>query len=119
MNKNNLAIKKEKKKFTSINREQNINNNGNLNVNKYIYSKTSIEKLKENVEKITGNKIELKKSKNSLFMECKYKEGNNFVYFRLIISKNHKDFFTISPIFIKGNHFIYKAIAEKIKNKLM
>ena len=118
LNKNNLAFKKEKKKINNINnKEQNINNNGYLSKN--IYSKTPFEKIKENVEKITGNKIDLKKNKNSLIFECKYKEGNNIIYFRLNISKNHKDFFIISPILIKGNQSIYKTILEKIKNKLM
>ena len=117
LNKNNLAFKKEKKKINNINnKEQNINNNGYLSKN--IYSKTPFEKIKENVEKITGNKIDLK-NKNSLIFECKYKEGNNIIYFRLNISKNHKDFFIISPILIKGNQSIYKTILEKIKNKLM
>jgi hypothetical protein len=118
LNKNNLAFKKEKKKINNINnKEQNINNNGYLSKN--IYSKTPFEKIKENVEKITGNKIDLKKNKNSLIFECKYKEGNNIIYFRLNISKNHKDFFIISPILIKGNQSIYKTILEKIKNKFM
>ena len=133
MNKNNFVFKKEKKKTSNLNNNNNIkeqnnnltnntntgNNVVNLNINRNIYSKTPIDKTKENVEKITGNKVDIKKIKNTLFFDCKYKEGIHVIYFRLNISKNHKDFFTISPILIKGNQNIYKAIVDKIKNKLM
>ena len=124
LNKNNLILKKDKKKNNNgNNKELNVNNirknDGNLNINRNIYSKASIEKIKENIEKIIGNKFDLKKSKNSLIFECKYKEGSNIIYFRLNITKNNKDFFTITPILLKGNHYIFKLIMEKIKNKLM
>ena len=116
--------KKEKKKVNNINHKEQKNNNNmnnvvNLNINRNIYSRLSIEKIRENVEKIIGNKTEIKKYKNSLFMECKYKGGSSIICFRLTISKNHQDFFTISPIIIKGNQDSFKLLIEKIKNKLM
>ena len=125
LNKNNLVTKKEKKKVNNINHKEqknntnNLNNVVNLNINRNIYSRLSIEKIRENVEKIIGNKTEIKKYKNSLFMECKYKGGSSIICFRLTISKNHQDFFTISPIIIKGNQDSFKLLIEKIKNKLM
>ena len=104
-------------------KEYNVNNNGNnpisTNINKNIYSKTSIEKIKEIVEKIIGNKVQMKKNKNLIIIECKYKEGNNSIKFILNISKNNKDFFVISPCLVKGKEYIYKSIIDKIKNKLM
>ena len=124
-NKNNLVYKKDKKKAMNNmnnNKENHLYNTGNNmanNSNRYIYSKTSIEKIKENVEKIIGNKTEIKKYKNTFFLECKYKDGSNSVNFKLYFATNHKDIFTISPIFIKGNQNIFKIIIEKIKNKLM
>ena len=122
MNKNNLALKKEKKKIN--NKEQNnnnkeINNNINFNINRNIYSKASIEKIKDTVEKIVGNKIDIKKYKNFVIIDCKYKEASNSIYFGLTISTNHKEFVTISPKLVKGSQNIFKYIIEKIKNKLM
>ena len=124
-NKNNFVFKKDKKKLNNNinnNKEHILNNVGNNitnYINRNIYSKASIEKIKESVEKIIGNKCELKKSKNSVFLDCKYKDGSNIINFKLNFATNHKDFFTISPVFIKGNQNIFKNIIEKIKNKLM
>ena len=89
------------------------------NTNKIIYSKVSIDKIKDIVENNIGNKIEVKKNKNIIIFDCKYKEGNNIINFRLNLSKNYKDFFSITPNLIKGNQNIYKLIIDKIKNKLM
>ena len=120
MNKNNLVFKNDKKKINNnininanniINKEQNLINRNNF------YSKLPIDKIKDIIEKITGNKVDIKKNKTLINFDCKFKEGNNIINFRLNISKNHKDFFTISPILIKGNQ--YKNIIEKIRNKLM
>ena len=126
MNKNNLVLKKGKKKInnnSSINnKEQNnngIGNNFNYNINRNIYSKASIEKIKDSVEKIIGNKIDIKRYKNFVILECKYKEGSNNINFGLTISTNHKEFVTISPKLVKGNQNLFKYIIEKIKNKLM
>ena len=124
INKNNFVFKKDPKKINNMNiKEYNVNTNGNnpisTNINKNIYSKTSIEKIKENVEKIIGNKVQMKKNKNWIIIECKYKEGNNSIKFILNISKNNKDFFVISPCLVKGKEYIYKSIIDKIKNKLM
>ena len=52
-----IKNKMKKKKINNMNiKEYNVNTNGNnpisTNINKNIYSKTSIEKIKENVEKI-------------------------------------------------------------------
>ena len=123
MKKNNFVFKKDKTKINNnnmnnntnniINKEQNIINRNN------IYSKSSIDKIKDITEKNTGNKIEIKKNKNIIIFDCKYKEEKNIIYFRLNISKYNKDFFTISPVLIKGNQFGFKNIIEKIKNKLM
>ena len=118
MNKNNIVFKKDKKKInniSSINKEPNMINN----TNKIIYSKVSIDKIKDIVENNIGNKIEVKKNKNIIIFDCKYKEGNNIINFRLNLSKNYKDFFSITPNLIKGNQNIYKLIIDKIKNKLM
>ena len=127
INKNNFIFKKDKKtsNLNYKNKEENTNLNTNnstgnniinLNIKKDIYSKATIDKIKEIVEKIIGNKVDIKKNKSSYILKCTYKEG---ISFKLNISKNHKDFFTISPILISGNQNIYKAIVEKIKNKLM
>ena len=128
INKNNFIFKKDKKRTSNLNyknKEENTNLNTNnstgnniinLNIKKDIYSKATIDKIKEIVEKIIGNKVDIKKNKSSYILKCTYKEG---ISFKLNISKNHKDFFTISPILISGNQNIYKAIVEKIKNKLM
>ena len=121
-NKNNFVFKKDKKKVINNNKEYHLNISGNNkinNSNRNIYSKSSIEKIKESVEKIIGSKSELKKYKNSVFLECKYKDGSNSVNFKLNFATNHKDLFTISPIFVKGNQNMFKIIIEKIKSKLM
>ena len=121
-NKNNIVLKKDKKKLINNNKEYHLNISGNNtinNSNRNIYSKSSIEKIKETVEKIIGNKIELKKYKNSVFLECKYKDGSISVSFKLNFAMNHKDLFTISPIFIKGNQNMFKIIIERLKSKLM
>ena len=121
-NKNNFVFKKDKKKVINNNKEYHLNISGNNtinNSNRNIYSKSSIEKIKESVEKIIGSKSELKKYKNSVFLECKYKDGSNSVSFKLNFAMNHKDLFTISPIFVKGNQNMFKIIIEKIKSKLM
>ena len=111
-NKNNIN---EKQKYI-INESKNNGNNMN------IYCKKSIDKIKECIEKITGNKVNLTKHKNSSLkhLECKYKEGNNIVNFILNISKSSgkTDYFIITPSLIKGNSNTYRLIFEKIKNKL-
>ena len=94
--------------------------NGNSNI---IYCKKPVERIKENVEKIIGNKTNLIRIKNSSIqhLECNYKEGTNIIIFNLNISKNSdkKDNLIISPCLIKGNPNTYRLIIEKIKNKLI
>ena len=98
--------------------ENKINGNNNI-----IYCKKPVERIKENIEKIIGNKVNLTRLKNSLsqHLECKYKDGTNIINFDLNISKNSdkKDYLIISPCLIKGNPNTYRLIIEKIKNKLM
>ncbi len=88
-----------------------------------IYCKKSVEKIKDCVERVLGNKVNLTKHKNSSVkhLECKYKEGNNIINFILNISQNSgkKDCLVVSPSLIKGNSSTYKLIFEKIKNRLM
>ena len=115
---NNKNILYENQKFINSGGENKINGSGNN-----IYCKKSTERIKENVEKIIGNKANLIKLKNSsiLHLECKYKEGTNIINFNLDISRNSdkKDYLIISPYLIKGNPNTYRLIIEKIKNKLM
>ena len=101
---------------------ENKNNGNNININMIIYSKQSIDKIKENVERIISNKVNISRHKNSSIkhLECKYKDGSNSLNFILNISKNsgQRDYLIVSPALIKGNSKTFKLIFEKIKNKI-
>ena len=98
---------------------ENKRNENNMN----IYCKKSFDKIKECVEKIIENKVNIAKNNNSFNKNliCTYnKERTNIINFILNISKNSgkKDYLIISPKLMKGNANTFKLIIEKIKNQL-
>ncbi len=116
-NNNNKNLIYDKPKYINENKNKIENKNNGMN----IYCNKPIDKIKEYVEKIVGNKINLVNNKNaSVHLECKYKEGNNIINFTLNISKKSgkKNYLVISPTLMKGNTNTYNTIIEKIKNKL-
>ena len=120
---NNKNLLYEKQKYINNNDNKVIFENKNNGNNMNIYCKKSIDRIKDYVEKIIGNKVNLAKHKNSSIqhLECKYREGTSIINFILNISKNSgkKDYLIISPVLMKGNANTYRLIIEKIKNKLM
>ena len=103
----------------SINSEnKNIINNNNEN-NMNIYSKKSVDKIKEVVEKTIGSKVNIINDKNSFVkhFECKFKEG--IFILNISLNSEQKDYLVISPSLKKGNSNTYRILIDKIKNKLM
>ena len=98
---------------------ENKNNGNNMN----IYCRKPFDKIKDYVEKIIENRVNIAKNSNSSNKNliCEYKEGANSINFILNISKNSgkKDYLILSSKLIKGNTNTYKLIIKKIKNQLI
>ena len=121
---NNLILDKRyvntTNNYSNIEKKNAMNNNNNGN-SMNICCKKPVEKIREIIEKVTGNKVIYLKEKNPLIkhFDCKFKEESNFVSFTLKIINREKEYLIVSSSFKNGNPNLYKIIIEKIKNKLI
>ena len=95
--------------------DTNSNNSYKIDNNINIYTKKSIERIKECVEKTTGNKISGIKNINNSIKQIEFKHNKGII--ALNISKSN-DYLVINPKLIKGNMMAYRMIIDKIRNKL-
>ena len=117
----NLSMPKNSYKLNMIIKEKELVANQNK-LYMTICTKKSVEQIKEVVETVTNNQIEVIKNPHSkIQLKCRYKNKIENLCFMLNLSKliEVKDYFIITPNVINGNMVSVRPLFEKIKKKLI